>query len=260
MDKPQASALYEKLVGALGPDEARSICKGKIDKGELVDDLGVAPVVTKKDMDAFLEMMTKGLKLDDKAPAAAVATLRPQRLVKGASAAAAPEGTDFSALEDAVAAIEARLDAATQADTHHYSQLVKGITTLGDLNKASFVALAEMDRRATDLANEVRTLTRAVESIAKGGPRAVQTGTAVVPTPAERADTAAAAATAAAAGTVSIDAEEALFDKVHETIHAQLQKGDVPEARKTELRFALGELESGALPSRVNSNYSLGLK
>lgn len=248
--KPLASELFGKLKPVLGEDEARTICKGKIDSGDLTDDLGVAPVITAKALDSFLDNLQKAFTPD---PAAATATLTSSRLAKGGKGKA----DDDVSIEGLLDVVESQFGSLSADTNRHYNQLVKGLTAIGDLQKANIVALAEMDRRNTDLTAAVTRLEKTVESIAKGAPKAVSTTTAVVPHPAEASGT----KQAAADGTenVNVNAELTLYKAAVAEIHTQLTKGDVPEDRKMELRLALGELESGAMPSRINTSYSLGL-
>jgi len=253
MNKPLASELFGKLKPVLGEDEARKICKGKIDLSELEDDLGVAPVISAKAVESFLDTLQKAL-TPDTTPVAATATLaRTSTLRKGA--AQDPEAVD---VEAAIFSLESLVKASSDESTRHYNQLVKGIVAIGDLQKANFVALAEIDRRNAEMNARVDTIVKAVESISKGGPKAVQTGTQVVTHPAETPD-ARAAALAASQDQVNVNAELNLYHKVSAHLQAQIMKGEIPAEKKDEYRFALGELESGALPSRVNTTYALGL-
>lgn len=267
MNKPAASELFAKLLPTLGEDESRAIVKGKIDKGELADDLGVAPVISQKDLSGLLENLAKAFTPPAAEPVTATATPKtlPKTFSKGAPAAQSFVGNetslDLSALEESFALVESKIDSVVQTQDRHYNQIVKGVKAVADINQATFVAMAEMDRRNTELTNVVNSLVKAVESIAKGGPKAVSPTTAVVAHPGESAGAQAAAgmAQAAVSGGAAVEAEMAMYTKVESAIQGILVKGDVADDRKLQARNALAELLSGELPSNINKNYGLGV-
>lgn len=259
--KQKASELFAKLAPALGDDEARLIVKGKIDKGDLEDDLGAAPVISQTQLSSVLDELKKAFTPEQVPAQNAVATLKPNRLNKGGSFVGNEGGFDAQAFEDAMSSLESRIEGALQTQEHQYTQMAKGLKGISDIHKATYVALAEIDRRATEQAAQIEKLVKGLEAISKAGPKAVNPGTAIVPQPGESKTTIQAAqqAVAAATGSESVDKEIALFAKAEAHINRELQKGDVPEDRRVELQHALGLLLSGEAPSQVNQAYKLGL-
>ncbi len=262
--KPLASEMFAKLAPTLGDDEARALVKGKIDKGDLQDDLGAAPVISKTQLASVLEGLSKAFTPDKVPTREAAAVLRTGRALGKSGTFVGNEGTnvlDLTPVEDALSALEAKIEGQNDAQTHQYGQLAKGLAGVSEVGKAIFIALAEMDRRATDQAATVDAMRKTIESISKGGPKAVQPGTAVIPHPSENPGVAAAAqaAVAAATGGISMDAELALHGKLESHINGELAKGDLPPERRTECQMALGLLISGELPSQVNKHYKFGV-
>jgi hypothetical protein len=249
MIKGKASELFQKLLPTLGDDEARAICVEKIHKGQLEDDLGAAPIIGQAEMSKLIDELAKSF-------VAEVAPAAPAKIVKGGSRFVGNEDVDSaSALVD----IEASVSALSAQSDRHYTQLVKGLTALGNIEKTVLTTLAEMDRRNAELTNTVAELRKGLEAITKGGPKSTQ-ATAVVPHPAEAARGAADGVVAQATGNIEVDRELALFTKVEQFCNENIAKGGTAEDRKQELRFALGEIFSGALPSDVNTRYNLGLQ
>ncbi len=242
MIKGKASELFQKLLPTLGDDEARAICTEKIQKGQLEDDLGAAPIIGQVEMSKLIEDLAKAF-VADQTPAPA------QRIVKGFVGNEDLDG--FADLEAQVSALSAQSD-------RHYTQLAKGLTALGNIEKTVLTTLAEMDRRNAELTNTVAELRKGLEAITKGGPKSTQ-AVAVVPHPAEAARTGAEGVVAQVTGSGEVDREIALFSKIETFCNETIAKGGVSDDRKAELRFALGEMFSGAYPSDVNTRYNLGL-
>lgn len=261
--KPLASEVFAKLAPVVGDDEARALVKGKIEKGDLEDDLGVAPVISKTHLNQVLEGLAKAFTADKPPQREAVAILRTGKaLGKGNTFVGnEPAGVDLTSVEDAISSLETKIEGQVESQTHQYGQLAKGLAGISEVAKAVFMALAEMDSRSTEQARELATMRKAVESIAKGGPKALQTGTAVIPHGSENpaALAAAQAAVAAATGGVSMDQELALHAKLETHINNELLKADLPPERRTECQMALGLLISGELPSQVNKHYKFGV-
>lgn len=252
MIKGKASELFQKLLPTLGDDEARAICVEKIHKGQLEDDLGAAPIIGQNEMSKLIDELAKSF-VAEAAPAAPA-----RSFAKGGSRFVGneiDEADNASALID----LEASVTALSAQSDRHYTQLVKGLTALGNIEKTVLTTLAEMDRRNAELTNTVAELRKGLEAITKGGPKSTQ-ATAVVPHPSEAARGAADGVFAQATGNVEVDRELALFTKVEQFCNENIAKGGTAEDRKQELRFALGEIFSGALPSDVNTRYNLGLQ
>jgi hypothetical protein len=245
MIKGKASELFQKLLPTLGDDEARAICTEKIQKGQLEDDLGAAPIIGQAEMSKLIEDLAKAF-VADQTPAPA------QRIAKG--------GDRFVGNEevDGLADLEAQVSALSAQSDRHYSQLAKGLTALGNIEKTVLTTLAEMDRRNAELTNTVAELRKGLEAMTKGGPKSTQ-AVAVVPHPAEAARTGAEGVVAQVTGSAEVDREIALFSKIESFCNETIAKGGVSDDRKAELRFALGEMFSGAYPSDVNTRYNLGL-
>lgn len=243
MIKGKASELFAKIAPALGEDEARTICKGKIEKGELDDDLGVAPILGKAELDGILELL-KG-----SSPSQMEAQTKPGRtLAKGGTTAESETTTvDLSDLQDQV-------DALIKRNDDQYSQLAKGITALGRAQTSVVTMLAEMDRRNAEFANTAADLKKTLETISKGQPRSMG---GILPHPSEGSR---GATTTAAAITGTEDSDEVkLHAKALAYCQEQIAKG-APDARRAELQFAIGELVSGASPSKVIDTYHLALQ
>ena len=264
--KPSAAELFGKLQPSLGDDEARTIVKGKIDKGELTDDLGVAPVISQAQLTDLIEGFKKAFDPAAQPPAAQLAPVRGAKLTKitkGATSFVGNEadGVDLSGVENGIDELGSRFDNAATKQDFHYAQIVKGLEYTATITKGAFVALAEIDRRNVDLTNEVAALRKAMESMAKGGPKAVTGNLAVVPTLAEQGGTQGAQAAAVAANAVvaTTNVEAELFEKANAFIDEQLVKAGVSDDRKMELRHAQAQMFSGLLPSQINKDYKLGL-
>ena len=245
MDKGKASELFAKLTPALGEDEARVICKGKIDKGELDDDMGAAPILGRAELEGLLDLL-KG-----SAPAqleTAAATLRSGKLNKGGTAPAATEdNTDLSAIQDRLDSLEKRID-------EQYTQLAKGITALGRGSSSVVTMLAEMDRRNASFAESAADLKKVVEQVSKAAPRSAG---GILPHPSEGSRGAASTAASMAGGGDGVD-EVKLHAQALVYCQETIAKGATGD-RLTELQFAVGELVSGAIPSRVVKTYNLAI-
>lgn len=247
MIKAKASELFAKLTPALGEDEARVICKGKIDKGELEDDLGVAPIIGKAELEGILDLL-KGSAPTKVEPQAKPSTKG--SLTKGGNAEAELQVPDLQELQDQVDALIKRGD-------EQYTQLAKGITAIGRANTSIVTMLAEMDRRNTEFAKVADDLKKTVENMAKGAPRTVGNG-GVIPHPSEGSR---GAQNTASAITGSEDSSEEvkLHSKALAYCQEQIAKG-ANTVRTAELQFAIGELVSGAAPAAVINKYSLDLQ
>lgn len=251
MIKGKASELFQKLLPTLGDDEARAICVEKIHKGQLEDDLGAAPIIGQAEMSRLIDELAKSFVAD-----ATPATIKP--IAKGGSRFVVGNEIDDVDSASALVDLEAQVSALSSQTDRHYTQLAKGLTALGNIEKTVLTTLAEMDRRNAELTNTVAELRKGLEAITKGGPKSTQ-AVAVVPHPAEAARSGAEGVVAQVTGNADLDREVALFSKVESFCNENIAKGGVAEDRKQELRFALGEIFSGAMPSDVNTRYNLGL-
>lgn len=248
MSKAKASELFAKLTPALGEDEARVICKGKIDKGELEDDLGAAPIIGKAELEGILELL-KGSSPSPEVKAPAKPASKTS-LTKGGNAEAELQVPDLQELQDQVDALIKRGD-------EQYTQLAKGITAIGRANTSIVTMLAEMDRRNTEFAKVADDLKKTVENMAKGAPRTVGNG-GVIPHPSEGSRGAQNTASAIT-GNEDSSEEIKLHSKALAYCQEQIAKGG-NTVRTAELQFAIGELVSGAAPAAVITKYSLDLQ
>lgn len=244
MMKGKASELFAKLTPALGEDEARTICKGKIEKGELEDDLGVAPILGKAELEDLLQLL-KGA-----APAQPEPQAKTTKLNKGGAQPQPAEETSQVDLSE----LENQLDALIKRSDEQYGQLAKGITALGRAQTSVVTMLAEMDRRNAEFASTAADLKKTLETISKGQPRSMG---GVLPHPSEGSR--GAAATAAAVTGAEDSDEVKLHAKALAYCQEQIAKG-ATDARRAELQFAIGELVSGASPSKVIDLYNLTIQ